>query len=414
MNQIIDKSLANKRIISMVAAMTVCVIAGFGYAWSVLQTPIVKTLGLSEMDVSLTFTITIVLSTLAPLVFGKWISKRRTRQVILLGGMLMGFGLFLTAYVKSAFMLYITYGVIAGLGVGFVYPCIMAYAVKLFPDSQGIASGLMAAAYGSGAVIWAPVAIKIIQSTSLGGAFKILGVIFMLLIAFLSIFIMDIPENLMGEKFHENEGLEGIKGSYSVRNLRRGEMVRTAMFYVMIITFTFGTTSGLMIIGQASPILQQSVGLNETKAAVFVGIFALCNTLGRFLWGIISDRIGKFSVMLLLFIITAFSMAMIAILGSSPIIIIFMALTAASYGGFATIITPLTADVFGRKYVTENYGLMYMVFGLASLIGPRVAVFFKTLNQGSYINAFIVAMAMSILGCFFALYIKKAQAAKIK
>ena len=157
-----------KRWICFLAALLICVCAGFGYSWSVLQGPIVEKFGWKEGAASLTFTITVVCSTMSPLLFGAIIQKISTRKCILIGAVLFGGGLLLAGMMTSLWQLYVFFGVLSGLGCGFIYPSLMAYVVKLFPDKSGLASGLGTAAYGSGAIIWAPTAAALIAETSIG------------------------------------------------------------------------------------------------------------------------------------------------------------------------------------------------------------------------------------------------------
>ena len=151
-------SFQNRRWVCLIAAMVICVCAGFGYAWSVLQNPIVEQFGWSDSGVALTYTIMVLCSTMTPLFFGSLIRRLSTRLVVVIGALLFGAGLFLTGEMARLWQLYLFYGIIAGLGVGFIYPSMMAYVVRLFPDRSGMASGLGTAAYGSGAILWAPTA----------------------------------------------------------------------------------------------------------------------------------------------------------------------------------------------------------------------------------------------------------------
>lgn len=402
------KDFEKKRWISFIAALFVSVCAGFGYAWSVFQTPIVESFGWDVADVSLTFTVTIVMSTMSPLFFGGFIKKLKTKHVILIGGIFVGTGLFFTSFITSVLTLYLAYGVLAGIGVGLIYPSLMSYSVMLFPDKKGLASGCMAAAYGSGAVIWAPVAANIIEKSTLGAAFRTLGLCFFIVIIIGSFFLKQIPEGFI-EKIQTKVSESQVKSqsvTKKVEDKTRWQMTKTLTFYIMIVTFTFGTTSGLMVIGQASPILQSTLAFTSAKAAIFVGILSLFNTLGRLFWGTISDKLGRFNVMICLFIIAGISMLSLTMTVTPVLVIVAMALVASCYGAFSTVIAPCTADMFGTKNLTENYGLMYIVFGFASILGPRIAVTCKEMSGGSYAIAFMVAASLSLIGLLLVIYLK--------
>ena len=172
------RAFAGRRWLCLISAMVICVCAGFGYAWSVLQTPIIARFGWADSGVALAYTITVVCSTMAPLLFGGLIRRMSSRLCVAVGAVLFGAGLFAAGLMSQLWQLYLFYGVISGLGVGFIYPSMMAYVVRLFPDRSGMASGLGTAAYGSGAILWAPTAAALMEKVGLGSAFRVLGVLF--------------------------------------------------------------------------------------------------------------------------------------------------------------------------------------------------------------------------------------------
>ena len=180
------RAFAGRRWLCLISAMVICVCAGFGYAWSVLQTPIIAQFGWADSGVALAYTITVVCSTMAPLLFGGLIRRMSSRLCVAVGAVLFGAGLFAAGLMSQLWQLYLFYGVISGLGVGFIYPSMMAYVVRLFPDRSGMASGLGTAAYGSGAILWAPTAAVLMEKVGLGSAFRVLGVLFAALAALAS------------------------------------------------------------------------------------------------------------------------------------------------------------------------------------------------------------------------------------
>ena len=377
-----------RRWVCLLTAAVICVCAGFGYAWSVLQTSIIAGYGWPDSQVSLTYTITVVCSTMAPLLFGGPIWKLGPRRCVMVGAVLFGGGLFCTGLIQSVWQLYFCYVILSGLGCGFIYPSMMAYVVRLYPDRAGMALGIGTAAYGSGAILWAPVMVKLMDSLSLSLAFRILGIAFLAVILVDSSLLREPPEDFAAaigaaETVGKESGCAG--------GLRRGEMIRTPTFYCMVGVFTCGLVAGVIVISQASPILQQSYDFPASRAALFVSLFAACNMAGRFLWGGLSDRLGIQKTVAAVFALCILSMA---------------ALAASCYGGFASVLTPLTYRMFGPRYITENYGVMYVVFGLASLIGPALAVRCKASAGGSYTGAFLAAAALALAGLVLSRFLK--------
>ena len=395
------RAFADRRWLCLISAMVICVCAGFGYAWSVLQTPIIARFGWADSGVALAYTITVVCSTMAPLLFGGLIRRMSSRLCVAVGAVLFGAGLFAAGLMSQLWQLYLFYGVISGLGVGFIYPSMMAYVVRLFPEKSGMASGLGTAAYGSGAILWAPVAAALIRSVNLRGTFCILGGAFLVLILLGSTLLVEPPQDL-------REALCPVSGNAPVQTegLRRGQMVKTAAFYGMVVIFTCGLVAGVIVISQASPILQNAYGFTSATAAVFVSVFAACNMAGRFLWGSLSDRLGLRRVITAVSAVCILAMLLLTLCHATVPAVIAMGVAASCYGGFASVLTPLTAQVFGSKYITENYGVMYVVFGLASLIGPSLATTFKTAGGGSYTGAYVTAAALAVIGLALSRFLK--------
>ena len=387
----------------LIASLVICVCAGFGYAWSVIQTPIVETFGWPDGSVSLAYTITVLCSTMAPLFFATVIRRLGTRHCIMVGAVLFGGGLMCTGIMMdSLWQLYFFYGILSGLGVGFIYPSMMAYVVRLFPERPGLASGLGTAAYGSGAMLWAPVATALTGSFTLNGALRILGIAFLVVVLAGSLLLREPPEGFQEAMCPGQAG--GVSGSGG--DLRRGQMVRTGTFYLMVAVFTCGLVAGVIVISQASPILQQAYGFTAASAALFVSMFSACNMAGRFLWGSLSDKWGIPVTVAVVFVLCILSMLVLAFVGSTAVAVCAMALAASCYGGFASVLTPLTSRMFGPRYITENYGVMYVVFGLASLIGPMLAVQFKNAAGGNYSGAFLTAAVLAAVGLVLSRFLK--------
>lgn len=135
-------------------------------------------------------------------------------------------------------------------------------------------------------------------------------------------------------------------------------------------------------------------------------MFSACNMAGRFVWGSLSDRLGLVNTAGAVFLLCILSMAALAVTGTEGLVLLFMGVAASCYGGLASLLTPLTARMFGPRYITENYGVMYVVFGLASLIGPSLATTFKTAGGGSYTGAYVTAAALAVIGLALSRFLK--------
>jgi len=399
-----------KKKISLLFSLLICVCAGLGYAWSVFQNPIAEYFPQwNSGGISIAFTIQIALSAVAPLVFGGFFSQWKTKTIILVGGLLLSAGLIGTSFMSSLMMLYLFYGVFSGLGIGMIYTTLMTYAVRLFPEKKGLMSGIVAASYGSGAIIWAPVANAIISSYSVLFCYRVLGCLFFAVIVGLSFFLIEVPKADIANS--EQKAEPALSSASSSRDKTRSDMVRMPIFYITVIMITLGVTAGLMLTGYASPILQSQVGFSPTNAATIVGLLAISNSGGRLFWGNVADKISIYVTTTLLFVLQISAILLMALLPSyTPVFVVMMFLVYLCYGGFATIIAPTAADLFGLKNLTSNYGLMYVAYGIAGIVGPRIAATFQSLFESqfqAFTNSFYLAAGLCFIGLMLNLLVMK-------
>lgn len=182
------------------------------------------------------------------------------------------------------------------------------------------------------------------------------------------------------------------------------EMIKSPKYYVIVGIFAIGSTSGLMIMGHASPIVQETLNLSASTAAIVVGLIAIANTVGRLFWGWLSDRIGRYATITILFVIIAFAMVIMATASQVVLFVTMILAIGLCYGGFAALMAPLTADTFGIKYLSENYGFMHFAYGIGGILGPRLAAIARDLNNGDYTWAFIIAALLSLIGVVLSLF----------
>jgi OFA family oxalate/formate antiporter-like MFS transporter len=376
---------------------------GATYAWSVYQKPLMNAFGWSSSQASWAFSLTLIMMPISMTFAGKFSVKYGARIIIFIGGIFFGVGMFLSGFADSLAKLYLFHGVIAGTGVGTVYGCVMANVVKWFPDKKGLASGLLAAGLGSGAIVFAPFANTLIADYSTKMAFNVLGVVYLVVISISSLFVF-VPE-----EGYKPKGWEGAKGRASsvvtVADKDWKEMMKDPIFYILCLMYVLGAVSGLMIIGHASPIGQDMVGLEPTAAAFVVSILSLANTLGRLFWGWISDLIGRYNAILGIFIVSATAMFFISSTHSLVPFLLMVCAIGLGYGGFLGIYPTINADMFGLKNLGQNYGIMFWSFAIAAIIGPRLAASVRQ-STGDYSTAFLIAAGMGCAGIILTLYVK--------
>lgn len=386
----------------LAAAIIINLCLGAGYAWSVFQKALLAENAANGWVIgqtSLAFSISFAMVPVAMIIFGPIVDKSGPKKVVFLGGILFGLGMFLTGFATSIPVLYVTYGLILGFGIGTAYGTATAATVKWFPDKKGLAGGLTAAGFGSGAIILAPIATNMIANYGVYTTFKILGVILLLLIVGASFFMEKPPAPAASAAAVAGSGDKNYK-----------EMLKEPNFWILWVVYITAAVSGMMIIGHAANIATDYAILTPPVVVMIVG---LSNTFGRIFWGAVSDKIGRYKAVLGMFIVSMaglLALTFISTLGAMAGLL-GMAMIALSFGGFLGSFPGITAENWGVKNAGSNYGWMFTAYGVAAITGPSLAANIKAAS-GDYKTAFLLSVGMAVIGLIFTLmYIKKAKKA---
>lgn len=388
--------IMKKRWLILIASCFVTLCVGSLYAWSVFASPMAAYLteltGNEISSLAIVFTVANLVGPVT-MISGGFINDRiGPKWVLVAAGLLFGAGMIGSGFATSLPMLLVTYGLGVGLGCGMAYGTIVSNAVKFFPDKSGFAGGITTACYGGSSIIIPIIANAMLSTMHVTQAFKILGGIMMVIIIGSAFVIEAAPADFMAGS---RQG--AAAGAERDRNWR--EMLRDRRFLPMLMTLTCGAFAGMMIISQASPIAQQMMGFTPSSAAFTVSLLALFNMLGRLASGTLSDRLGAIGTMRLTFAISILAGVLLFFCreGSAALFYIGLALAGFGFGSIMGIYPGFTAKTFGRKYNSVNYGIMFIGFALAGLLGPMIMNFLHSAT-GRYQGAFLVAAALSLLG----------------
>ncbi|KAB1438432.1 OFA family MFS transporter [Candidatus Galacturonibacter soehngenii] len=371
------------------------------YAWSVFANPMAEYLNqtngqaLTSASMAIVFTVANAVGPIT-MISGGWLNERLgTKVVVLIGGLLFGGGMILSAFANSVTYLVFSYGILDGLGMGMVYGCTITNSVKFFPDKRGLIGGLTTATYGLSSVMVPPIANQLIESQGVTNAFFILGIVFLVLISIGSFFIEKCPENYIPHDMQINDKKEIQKQM----DKDWKEMLKSPVFYCMILMLVCGAFGGLMCISQVSPIAQNMIGLSASAATTAISILALFNAGGRVGAGYLSDKIGRINTLTLSFVLSFFGFICLLLAGEGNIVLFYVAIAIIGicFGSFMGIFPGFTADQFGAKYNSVNYGYMFIGFALAGIFGPMTMGKLYVMNQ-SYKQSFLAAGALSIAG----------------
>ena len=380
------------------------------YAWSVFAGPMEARLntvfaaGLAVGALAIVFTLA---NAVGPLVMipGGWINdKIGPRWIVMIGGLLFGGGYILSGSATSLPMLILTYSFMSGFGLALVYGCNINNCVKLFPDKRGLIGGLTTASYGLSSVIVPPIANMLIQSIGVANAFRTFGIAFLIIICVSSIFMDRPPVDYRPTSMQEPEWLPSRNSAMDTSQPSQGQftwrqMIGTKKFWLMIFTLLCGGISGMMCISQASAISQNMMGLTAASAALAVSIIALFNAGGRILSGFVSDRVGRIKTLLGAFVLAAIGLLCLYLSGrgSLPLFYCGFCLIGLSFGTFMGVYPAFTADQFGARNNSVNYGIMFCGFAASGYLGPTI-MFRIFVAQETYVNAFLIAELFVVIG----------------
>ena len=370
------------------------VIIGSAYAWSVFASALIDQFGFTGPQVSLAFTLSLGLVPIAMILAGKLHGKIGIRATVLIGGIVFGAGFALAGFTQNIAILYITYGILGGIGIGLVYGSTIPNSVKWFPDKRGLAGGIIAGGFGLGAVIFAPLFSFFIGQMGPLQTFTVFGIILGIVVIIASRFIVSPPADYRPAGWTPPLAEASSSGTTADLNLDTRKMLKTPRFYVLWAMYTLACTTGLMIISQASIIAQVGVGVTPEVAAVAVLLLALANTGGRFIWGAVSDRAGRYPTLILMYGMTCVMLILLSLAPNFPVLIIALMGIGLCFGGFLGVFPSITAENFGTKNLGMNYGVMFTAFGVGAFVGPQLAAAIREAT-GSYAPAFIATVVMS-------------------
>lgn len=378
----------------LIASTLINICVGAIYAFSIFALPLTKVFDATMPEIMMAFTINAAISPIPMILGGKLVDKGGAKIAILLGGSMFGLGFILTGLATAPWMLYITYGVITGLGQGIVYSATIGNSVKLFPDKRGLAAGIVTAGYGGGTIVIAPIANALIVSNGVQAALITLGISFLVIILGSSLLVKPCPVGYLPQGWTPPAASTNKGGI----NIPWNEMIKKPLFYVIASLFLIGALSGMMVTSNASIIGQTMFGLSAATAALFVSLYSLSNCLGRVFWGAVSDKIGRTKCLMIIYIVIAAMMLTIALAHSVAGFAVAIIGIGLCFGGTMGIFPSIVGEKFGMKYYGVNYGVTFIGYSGAAFFGPRIANGVAAANNGMFTNAFYIALVISLVG----------------
>ncbi len=368
------------------------------YVWSVISKTLVNQLNWTSKEASLPYTTLTITFVIAMIIFGKIVDSKGPTFPAILGSILIGLGVLFSGLALDPTIMIITMGVLVGAGSGIINVATTATAVKWFPpEKKGMVTGIVVAGVGLSSAFYSPLSNYLINTVGIAKTFIYLGIFVLVLALPLSLLIKRPPKDfvLKGEEIDKEENSQKDKDWKYI--------IKDRYFYKMWFMLGLSSSAGLMIIGHISNIAK--IQVSWEAGFVLVILISIFNSLGRFLGGFLSDKIGRLRLARLLFIMQGMNMFLFTIYGNVWLLALGVAVAGLCYGGGFSIFPAMASDAYGSKNFGMNYGMLFTSWGLGGVIGPMTAA--AILDAfGSYNYAYIVAGILLLISIVISFTIK--------
>jgi len=412
----------------VVGAIVIQLCLGAIYAWSVFTKKITLSVaeggeyGFTATQAAWIFSAGLATFAVVMVMAGRLQAKLGPRPLAMAGGVVLGGGYMLGGFIGSSFITQLLcIGIIGGAGIGLAYVVPIAVGVKWFPDKKGMITGLSVAGFGFGATLWVKLAgswfggllntAHIFGLPGVQSVFIIYGVAFLVLVLLGSIVMVNPPQGYKPEGWDPPVATTTSQATGAV-DFTSSEMLRTPQFYMLWLMFIGSALAGLMVIycirlfGMDA--LQAGNAASSAKAAgaiagTAMAWYAIFNGLGRIVWGVVSDKIGRKTSLFLMCLLQGIIMLGFFKMGATSMgLIVGACLIGFNFGGNFALFPAATADFFGNKNVGTNYGWVFLAYGVAGIAGPQVAGYFKDAAKGGDVSAWSTPFVIAGVACLIA------------
>ena len=379
-----------------VAGVCMQMALGAGYAWSVFRIPLVKEFGWTISQVALVFTISWFLLGAMSVVGGLWLNRSGPRIVAMTGGLLWGGGVFLATFAANRlWWLYLSYGLIGGIGLGIGYIVPVAVLVKWFPERRGLITGIAVGGFGAGSLVAAPLATRLIQTVGVMPTFAYLGIAYGVVAICGGFFMQNPPEGWKPVGWVPTAAQISQRAD---RDYTLPEALKTWQWWALCALLSINTLAGVSVVSQASPMFQELGRVSAVTAASFVGIISLANGTGRVLWSWISDHTNRKAAFFAMYLIQSVLFWTFHNISSPTLLLASSFVILLCYGGGFGITPAFAADYFGPRHVGPIYGLMLLPWAFPAAFGPLLFAYLREstggYNQALYMIAGVMTLAM--------------------
>jgi OFA family oxalate/formate antiporter-like MFS transporter len=387
-----------------IAAAAFCMQLALGavYAWSVFLNPVINSYHIERVWANATFSVVLLaLGVVAG--FGGYLNNRfGPRLVATTGGVLYGLGTLLAGFVPPApgnlYLLYLTYGIIGGAGIGLGYIVALAMLIKWFPDRRGFITGLAVAGFGAGAALTGPIAANyLLPPLGLNQTFLYLGIAYLVIVVIAAQFFRVAPDGYTPEGWTAPPPRQ--EEIQATRNYTLLEALTSPKWYLLWFILALNVTAGAALISVASPLAQKFTLVTASVAAALVVTIAIFNGAGRLFWGWLSDFIGRPYAFLGIFVTQILCFALMPLIGNFALLFIPASLIGLCYGGGFGTMPAFAADTFGPRNAGTIYGAMLTAWSAGGILGPILITSFGTTASPDYVTPLYIIAVIMLISC---------------
>ncbi|MGH9832813.1 MAG: oxalate/formate MFS antiporter [Blastocatellia bacterium] len=376
-------------------------IANLQYAWTLFTTPLTQSLHATLAAVQWAFTLFVLTQTWLVPINAYLVDRFGARVVVSAASVLVAAGWIGAGFAESLTALYVAYA-LGGVGAGAVYGATIGIAMKWFPDRRGLCVGAVAGSYGFGTALTVLPISHMIGTSGYQSAFITWGAIQGLVVLLAAQFLRMPPAGWLPAGWEAIKAKVQRKVQQSSHDSTPREMLQSGSFYLLYLMMTLVTFSGLMVTAQLKPIAE-TYGFD--KYILFGGFTVLNLTLllnqvlngsARPFFGWVSDQLGRYDTMAMVFVLEAVAITALTLLVSHPIwFIVLSGLMFFAWGDIYSLFPAAIADIFGSKYATTNYGIQYTSKGIGSILAGPVAAYLMAAS-GSWLPVFWAAVVCNV------------------
>lgn len=416
------------------AALFIDLCIGHAYAFSVFNLPLTKLVGVTESaptdwtlaQVGWIFSFSMLFLGSASFVFGRWVERAGPRKAMVAATCLFAGGLFVSALgagTHQLWLLYLGYGVIGGCGLGIGYISHVSTLIKWFPDRPGLATGMAICGFGGGAMIGAPLSVALLDffssATTAGVAqtFIALGIIYGIFMTFGTLVVRVPPKGYRPPGYVEPKQAKKL---VTTANVDAVTATRTPQFWLVWMIIFLNTTAGIGVLGQASAMAQEMVGVGVAAAAGFVGLLSVFNMGGRFGWATLSDYIGRKNTYYTFLVLGIVLYAMVPYLAATQnlvLFVLFLCICISMYGGAFATLPAYLRDLYGNMNVGAIHGRELTAWSAAGIAGPVLVNYIRQAqiasgvpNAQAYTITMYIMVGLLVLGVICNFLIKPVDA----